>query len=180
MDKINTSLLILTVSGIITLAIGCSYIPPTGGTVPQGETPDDFNRRQQEAVFNSSGFKTTMIGTGITIASVITLWIRSCIYDYQQVNFAVKEPRSILKVKRATVLPQDAGRSRASRRAPASAAPAPRRARCCPRASSWARWNAVALAARAQCLSREVRMHTASHVPSATSARATGSHSSRR
>ena len=100
------SLLILTVSGIITLAIGTSYIPPTGGTVPQGETPESFSQKQQEAVFNSNGFKTTMIGTGITIASVITLFIRSCIHDCQQVNFAVKEPRSILKVKRSTIVPQ--------------------------------------------------------------------------
>ena len=106
MDKINTSLLILTVSGIITLAVGCSYIPTTGGTVPQGETPDDFSRRQQEAVFNSSGFKTTMIGTGITVASVLGLWIRSCIFDYRLVNYTVKEPRSILKVKRSTIVPQ--------------------------------------------------------------------------
>lgn len=111
MDKINTFLIIICVFGIITLGIGTAYIPSIGGIHAEGESQQDFNNRQQDAIYNSSGFKATMVGTGITIASALTIWIRSCIDDYREViitnKLQPKQLRSILKVKSATIVPQE-------------------------------------------------------------------------
>lgn len=107
MDITSKSLIILVLSGAITLCIGSSYIPQTGGTIPQGESPEDFSNKQQQEMYKSNGFKITMVGTGITIVGVLMICIRSCIEEYRTQNIPQKEPRSILKVTRATVVPQE-------------------------------------------------------------------------
>lgn len=102
MDTLNKMLLSSVLSGIITLCVGTTYIPATGGTVPPDKTPQEFNDEQQYAVYNSSGFKVTMIGTGITVASILMLYIRSCMEDYRIQDRPLRSQagKSILKVKR--------------------------------------------------------------------------------
>ena len=102
MDRLSKILLASVLGGVITLCVGTTYIPQVGGTVPPNKSPQEFNDEQQYAVYNSSGFKITMIGTGITFASIIILYIRSCMEDYRVVNIPLRPQvvRSILKVKR--------------------------------------------------------------------------------
>ena len=102
MDRLSKILLASVLGGVITLCVGTTYIPQVGGTVPPNKSPQEFNDEQQYAVYNSSGFKITMIGTGITFASIIILYIRSCMEDYRVVNIPLRSQvvRSILKVKR--------------------------------------------------------------------------------
>jgi len=107
MNRINKLILILTISGIITLGIGCSYIPQTGGTVPPDKTLEEFNKQQQEAVYGSVGFKVTMVGAGITMTGLIILSIRAYIADLDNSPriTKIREIKPILKVRRAAILP---------------------------------------------------------------------------
>lgn len=112
MDRTSKCLCILLLGGVITLGIGTTYIPQMGGTVPEGMTTSEFTRQQQSNIYNSNGFKITMIGTGVTVASLIIMWIRLCIYEYREAliirnEVYHRERRSILKVKRATIVPQE-------------------------------------------------------------------------
>ncbi len=102
MDALNKILLSSVLSGIITLCIGTSYIPSVGGTIPPDKSPQEFNDEQQQAVYNSTGFKVTMIGTGITVISILGLYIRSYIVDCKTECRSARSKvlRSILKVKR--------------------------------------------------------------------------------
>lgn len=108
MDRINKFLMSLVICGIVILCVGTSFIPSTGGTVPPGVDPDDFNKQQQAAVYSSIGFKITMVATGITGLSILTIWIRTCNIDYREDTREIKDSRvkSILKVKRTSVLPE--------------------------------------------------------------------------
>jgi hypothetical protein len=109
MDRLNKFLIILAISGVITLCFGISYIPSRSGNLPPGETPEQFSNRQQQEIYRSNGFKATMIGTGITVISVAILWIRSFVYDCRQDIINQRDynkPRSILKVKRVTIMPE--------------------------------------------------------------------------
>jgi len=112
MDRTSKILCLLLLTGVITLGVGSTYIPQMGGTIPEGMRADEFIRQQQLDVYNSSGFKITMVGTGITVASLLSIIIRSCIDEYKQRTIRSeerpKETRSILKVKRSTIVPQEA------------------------------------------------------------------------
>lgn len=102
MDRIGKFLVILIMSGVITACTASSYIPQLGGTIPQGESVEEFSRRQQEAIYSSIGFKITMVGTGISVISLLCVCIRSCIDDYKVEDRTPrgKVLRPILKVKR--------------------------------------------------------------------------------
>lgn len=102
MDRLSKILVSSVLGGIITLCVGTTYIPQVGGPVPQDKTPQEFNDQQQQAVYSSNGFKVTMVGTGITVASMLVLYLRSCMEDYRVVNIPLRRQnvRSILKVKR--------------------------------------------------------------------------------
>lgn len=102
MDGITKILIVSLVGGVLSLCIGSTYIPTVGGTVPSDKNPQEFHLEQQQAVYNSPGFKATMAGTGISIVSVLAIWIRSSMMereDLRRYNVGIK-PRSILKVTR--------------------------------------------------------------------------------
>lgn len=108
MDTLNKLLIGTSFCGIITLVSGSSYIPSTGGSVPPGESPQEFSNKQQEIIYNSSAFKVTIVGASITVISLLIVWIRTLIYDCRQDMRNQREynqPRSILKVKRSTIIP---------------------------------------------------------------------------
>jgi hypothetical protein len=102
MDRLSKILILSILGGIITLSVGTSYIPSSGGPVPLDKSPQEFSEQQQREIYNSNGFKVTMVGTGITVASMLILYLRSCMEDYRVVNipFRRQTVRSILKVKR--------------------------------------------------------------------------------
>ena len=108
MDRLSKILILSVLGGVITLCVGTTYIPSVGGPVPPNKTPQEFNDEQQQAVYSSSGFKVTMIGTGITIVGIFALYLRSCMEDYRVVNIPFRRQgvRSILKVKRIQPEPQ--------------------------------------------------------------------------
>jgi hypothetical protein len=109
MDRLNKFLITLGIAGIITLCVGTSYIPSRSGNLPPGETPEQFSNRQQEEMYKSNGFKATLIGAGITVVSLATVWIRSLINDCRQDIINQRDynkPRSILKVRRVTIMPE--------------------------------------------------------------------------
>jgi len=109
MDRTNKFLIILGIAGIITLCVGTSYIPSRSGHLAPGETPEQYSNRQQEEMYKSNGFKATLIGAGITVVSLSTVWIRSLINDCRQDIINQREynkPRSILKVRRVTIMPE--------------------------------------------------------------------------
>lgn len=102
MDRITKILLASVLGGVITLCVASTYIPTVGGTVPSDKNPQEFHLEQQQAVYNSPGFKVTMVGTGISVVSVLAIWIRSSMLDQEDLrtyNVGIK-PRSILKVTR--------------------------------------------------------------------------------
>lgn len=110
MDRINKFILILTFTGIITLSIGSSYIPPTGGTVPSDKTLEEFNEQQRQVIYSSIGFKVTMTGVVMTITGLVLLCIRAHIADVRNIPpiSNTREIKSIMKVKRAAILPEEA------------------------------------------------------------------------
>ena len=102
MDRVSKILIGAVISGVITLAVGSSYIPSSGGAVPPNMSAQEFSEQQQKDIHSSIGFKVTMVGTGITIASILMLYLRSCMEDYRVEDRPSKSQvlRSILKVKR--------------------------------------------------------------------------------
>jgi hypothetical protein len=106
MDRTSKFLTILVISGTITACTGSIFIPQTGGTIPPGQNLEDYTKQQEMAMYNSTAFKVTMVATGITVIGLIIIIIRSCRDDYDPQQFLSEQiPKSILKVKRSTIIP---------------------------------------------------------------------------
>jgi len=76
------------VSGLITFIIGISNLPQGDGQVPPNESPQDFSRKQHEAILNSSEFRIMMCGIGVTITSYMYV----CILRYCRDNLVIDLP----------------------------------------------------------------------------------------
>jgi hypothetical protein len=108
MDRTNKILLALAMCSLITTIVSSHYIPPTGGTIPQNETSEEFNNRQRQFVYSSIPFKITM---SFLVFTVVFLSIVG--YRYNKIEGHSEEvrwraearPRSILKVTRSQVAP---------------------------------------------------------------------------
>jgi len=105
MDNINKVLFAIGVSGLIILITSSTYIPSTGGTVPQGMTPQDYSNQQQQMVYSSTPFKITMVGIGITVAGFLSVAYRIHIYQVRREEWRWIESQARLKAE-GTVKPK--------------------------------------------------------------------------
>lgn len=108
MDRTNKILLLLCISSVISTVVSSHYIPPTGGTIPQNETAEEFNNRQRQFIYESTPFKITMVFMGFTVLFGIILGYRyNKIEGYsEELRFrAEARLRPILKVTRSQVVP---------------------------------------------------------------------------
>ena len=99
MDNINKVLFAIGVSGLIILITSSTYIPSTGGTVPQGMTPQDYSNQQQQMVYSSTPFKITMVGIGITVAGFLSVAYRIHIYQVRREEWRWIESQARLKAE---------------------------------------------------------------------------------
>jgi hypothetical protein len=98
MDRINKFLIIISIGGVITLSVGSSYIPSQSITVPPGENAEEYFKQQQLIIYNSTGFKATIIGLGIVILCVLIIYCRSSISEYREARVNERS-NPILKVR---------------------------------------------------------------------------------
>ncbi len=67
-------ILFLSFIGSVAMIItGISIMPPTGGTIPQNMSVEQYQKEQREVVLNSNGFKLAIAGTAITILTLILI-----------------------------------------------------------------------------------------------------------
>ena len=62
-----------TISGIVVLAVGTTYLPQQGGQVPPDMTPEAFSQQQYQMMLNSFGFKMSV--GGVVTGAIGCLWI---------------------------------------------------------------------------------------------------------
>ena len=62
---------------IILIVIGMSSLPSNGGTIPEGQSVDEYQKQQQGLILASKGFLLTMIGVGLCCLGIIGFLIRS-------------------------------------------------------------------------------------------------------
>lgn len=125
MDNINKILGAIGLCGLIILITSSTYIPSTGGTIPQGMSPQDYSNQQQQMVYSSTPFKITMVGVGIATAGFLAVAYRIHIYQVRKEEWRWIEsqarlkaeaslkpklreqvqPKPILKVSRSQVVP---------------------------------------------------------------------------
>jgi sulfur transfer complex TusBCD TusB component (DsrH family) len=67
-------ILFLSFIGSVAMIItGISLMPPTGGTIPQNTSVEQYQQEQRVVVLNSDGFKLAMAGSAIAILTLILL-----------------------------------------------------------------------------------------------------------
>jgi hypothetical protein len=97
MDNINKIFGLIGISGLIILITSSTYIPSTGGTIPQGMSPEAYSNQQQQMVYASIPFKITMVGIGIATAGFLTVAYRIHIYQRRKEEWRWIESQARLK-----------------------------------------------------------------------------------
>ena len=107
MDCTNRTLLLSAISALISTIVSSTYIPSTGGTIPQGMSPQEFSDMQQKMVYNSTPFRITMVSLGITVILFVILGYRTTVIETRrEVEFwRNRSVKPILKVGRSQVTP---------------------------------------------------------------------------
>ena len=67
---------LFSISVIITV-IGATSLPSTGGTVPQGQNPDELQKQQMRETLGSKGFAMIMVGIGLFCVTIIGMIVRN-------------------------------------------------------------------------------------------------------
>jgi len=100
-------LLVSMVGALISTVVSSIYIPSTGGTIPEGESVEDFNKRQQQMIYASAAFKSTMASIGIGLVSMVLGIYRTNMIDARNEANYQRDIRvkPILKVTRSRVTP---------------------------------------------------------------------------
>jgi len=108
MDRTTKIIALIGLANIIMVCVACSYIPQTGGAVPQDMDLATFQAQQQQVVYASTPFKITMGGVGGGIFSIICLLLRAYLSNRREERLYVTAVsiRPILKVKRTAILPE--------------------------------------------------------------------------
>jgi len=69
--------------------VGMCQLPQTGGDIiPQGESQDEYNKRQQQIVITSNGFKIAMIAMGLGIIVICLIAYRT---NIEEAEFYLEE-----------------------------------------------------------------------------------------
>jgi hypothetical protein len=68
--------ILMVIIGIITLSVSISYLPSTGGTVPQEMSLEQFKAQQQDALLKSTAFKWVIVGCSITATGILMALVR--------------------------------------------------------------------------------------------------------
>jgi hypothetical protein len=68
--------IILVIIGIITVSVSISYLPSTGGTVPQEMTLEQYQAKQHDTLLKSTAFKLVIVGCCITVTGILMALVR--------------------------------------------------------------------------------------------------------
>ncbi len=100
-------LIISMMGSLISTVVSSMYIPSTGGTIPQGESTQDFSNRQQKEVYASIAFRSTITSLGIGIICLLLSIYRGFMIDARNEAKYQRDIRikPILKVTRSRVAP---------------------------------------------------------------------------
>ena len=113
MNSVNKFLVILSLSGVIILSVSAFYIPSTGGTIPLGMNPQEFQQQQLQIMYASLAFKIMMGGVGLAASSLLCVYIRITLEERRETrrylqsslgNTSIKV-KPILKITRIAVEP---------------------------------------------------------------------------
>ena len=89
MRLVNKILYGLCIIAAIMFIVGMCQLPQTGGDViPQGESQDEYNKRQQQIVITSNGFKIAMTGMGLGIIVICLIAYRT---NVEEAEFYLEE-----------------------------------------------------------------------------------------
>ena len=113
MNIVNKFLVILSLSGVIILSASAFYIPSTGGTIPLGMNPQEFQQQQLQLMYASLPFKIMMGGAGLAASSLLYVYIRITLEERREArrylqsslgNTSIKV-KPILKITRIAAEP---------------------------------------------------------------------------
>jgi hypothetical protein len=68
--------ILMIIIGIITVSVSISYLPSTGGTVPQEMTLEQFQAQQHQALLKSTAFNWVIVGCCITATGILMALVR--------------------------------------------------------------------------------------------------------
>ena len=68
--------ILVVIIGVIIIIVTVSYLPSTGGTVPQDMTLEAYQEKQQKAIYSSNAFKGVISGCVITGLGIIMALVR--------------------------------------------------------------------------------------------------------
>ena len=94
----------MVIIGIITIIISVSYLPSTGGTVPQDMSLEEYQNKQQQVIYSSNTFKGVIAGSVITGVGIIMALIRIYLDNQRnireyQARISPEDPRPIPTTK---------------------------------------------------------------------------------
>lgn len=93
----------MVIIGIITIIISVSYLPSTGGTVPQDMSLEEYQNKQQQVIYSSNTFKGVIAGSVITGVGIIMALIRIYLDNQRnireyQARISPEDPTPIVKL----------------------------------------------------------------------------------
>jgi len=106
-------LLVIFVVSTILIIVGLSTLPSSGGTIPQDQSTDEYQKHQQVQIIASKGFVITMVGVGLCCVGITGFLIKNYYEEHPRIvptppqdnRLDVKEVpplKSILKNSRVT------------------------------------------------------------------------------
>ena len=109
MDKITRLLGVIYCASTISFCVSVSYLPSTGGNIPDGIDAAEYSRQQNQIILNSLAFK---IAIGSVIVVLFTtlyfiLRLNSVPSEMKVSENKSKEIKSILKPSRISPNPTD-------------------------------------------------------------------------
>lgn len=96
--------ILLVIIGIITIIVSVSYLPSSGGTVPQDMSLENYKNQQQLAIYNSNAFKSVIAGCVISGIGIIVALVRIYLDNQRnireyQARISPEDPRPIPTTK---------------------------------------------------------------------------------
>ena len=77
--------ILMIIIGIITVSVSISYLPSTGGTVPQEMTLEQYQAQQHQVLLNSTAFKWVIVGCCIIGTGILMALIRIYIDNQREI-----------------------------------------------------------------------------------------------
>ena len=102
MNLVKTFLLCGFIGGFSVCMYGLTILPAQGGTIPQGESAEQYMKAEREALINSKGFIMTLVGACTSVLT-FTMYLRHRYLEEERIE-RIQQSARVLPV--AVALPK--------------------------------------------------------------------------